>query len=109
MAKAVAARILLPALIRRGEAFELRCLLQHPMETGYRVDFDGRPVPRQIVRRVEARFRGETVWAARLSPAIATNPYLAFYLQVDGPGELLLSWQGDAGFSHQEAVQIQPQ
>lgn len=109
MSSPVRARITLPAEIRTGEDFEVRTLLQHPMETGFRVDFEGGLVPRQIVDRVEARFRGERVWSARLHPAIAANPYLAFWLRVDGAGELLLEWRGDAGFSHRQSVQIQPQ
>ena len=48
------------------------------METGYRVDADGRVLPRDIVRRFECRYDGELVFGADLFPAIAANPYLAF-------------------------------
>ncbi len=96
----------LPRDLRRGQPFEVRCTLQHPMETGYRRDSDGRLLPRDIVRRFEARFGDETVFAADLHPAIAANPYLAFWLRLDEPGPLQLRWSGDGGFEHLETVAL---
>jgi esterase/lipase superfamily enzyme len=40
-------------------------LIQHPMETGYRVGPEGQPLPRELIRRVECRFDGETVFTYR--------------------------------------------
>jgi sulfur-oxidizing protein SoxZ len=97
----------LPQPLRRGEAFELRTLLQHPMETGFRADSEGRVLPRDIVRRFECRLDGTLVFAAELHPAIAANPYLAFWLRApQAPGELRLLWQGDNGFRHEEIVSL---
>lgn len=98
--------LLMPGPLRRGEPVEVRSLLQHPMESGQRSDEQGRRLPRRIVHRVEARFEGELVWAARLQPGIATNPYLAFWFTPPGEGELLLRWQGDEGFVHEERVNL---
>ncbi|WP_326537680.1 thiosulfate oxidation carrier complex protein SoxZ [Pseudorhodoferax sp.] len=104
----MAARALvhLPPVLRRGEPFELRCTLAHPMETGYRRDGDGTLLARNIVRRLEVQFDGEPVFAADLHPAVAANPYVAFWLRVDRPGMLLLRWHGDNGFTHDETVPL---
>jgi sulfur-oxidizing protein SoxZ len=96
----------LPAAIRRGEPFDVRALIAHPMETGHRVDTQGRRRPRDIIRRFEARLDGELVFAADLHPAIAANPYITFALVVQAGGALVLSWSGDRGFAHTESVTL---
>jgi sulfur-oxidizing protein SoxZ len=100
------ALLTVPNRVARGEAFEVRAIAQHPMESGFRVDAMGRTVPRDIVRRIEARFNGALVFAADLHPAIAANPYVAFHLKIEQSGELQLSWQGDNGFAHRESARI---
>ena len=100
------ALIQLPRSLRRGEPFEVRTLVGHPMETGYRRDSDGRMLPRDIVRRLEARLDGERVFAADLHPAIAANPFVAFWLVAERSGVLEVRWTGDNGFEHRERVDI---
>jgi len=95
-----------PALARIGDVAEIRVLLQHVMETGYRPGVDGQVIPRDIVTRMEAHFEGQLVFAAELFPAIAANPYIAFPMRVTGAGELLISFQGDNGFAHRESAAI---
>lgn len=103
---AIRALIRLPALARPGEIIEVRVLLQHPMETGYRPGPDGRTLPRNIVRRVEAHFEGEPVFAADLFPAITANPYLAFKLRVQKSGTLVLRLEGDNGLQQRETATL---
>lgn len=100
------ALVTLPATVARGEVIAVRTLVQHPMETGHRVDAEGRRLARRIVRRVEAHLDGERVFAAELQPAIAANPYLVFPLRAERSGELVVSWSGDGGFAHQERVAL---
>ena len=78
------------------------------METGFRVDSEGRVLPRDIVRRFECRLDAELVFATELHPAIAANPYLAFWLRAEGPGTLSFEWLGDWGFAHRETHAIAP-
>ena len=101
---ATRALVNLPAVVRRGELFEVRTTLAHPMETGYRRDGDGRMLPRDIVRHMEARLDGERVFAVDLHPAMAANPYVAFPLQLQAGGTLQIRWTGDQGFEHVETV-----
>ena len=94
--------ITLPAVLRAGEPFEVKATVAHAMETGYRSSDDGTRLPRDLVRRFECRFDGELVFAADLFAAVSANPYLAFWLRVDRPGELSFRWHGDRGFEHRE-------
>lgn len=103
---AIRVLIRVPALARPGEVIEVRVLLQHPMETGYRPGPDGRALPRNIVRRIEARFEGEQVFAADLFPAITANPYLAFKLRAQKSGTLTLHLEGDNGLQQRETATL---
>ena len=99
---AVRTLINLPPPVARGGLIEIRASLGHVMETGLRADSEGRLVPRDIVTRFECRLDGQPVFAADLYPAVAANPYLAFWLRVPGPGTLSFEWLGDHGFQHRE-------
>lgn len=95
-----------PAQARRGEVIEVRTLIAHPMETGYRPGPDGQVLPRDILRRFTCRYRGEVVFRATLHPAVAANPYLAFHLVATESGPLVFTWEGDGGFHQEEQVQL---
>jgi sulfur-oxidizing protein SoxZ len=91
-----------PSTARRGDVITVRTLIAHPMETGYRVDSGGRVVPRNIIRRFDCRYNGETVFAAELHAAIAANPLIEFSTVATESGTLEFSWEGDNGFAHAE-------
>lgn len=97
---------LVPPMPRRGEPFEVRALVAHPMETGHRVSALGQRFARDIVRRVEARLDGELVFAWDLLPAIAANPYVAFSLVARSDGTLSVTWAGDRGFTQAVSVAV---
>ncbi len=105
----MAARTLIqaPATARRGDVIELRVLIAHPMETGYRPGADGRVLPRDILRRFTCRYNAETVFSAELHPAISANPYLAFHTLATESGTLEFEWVGDNGFTQVERRTLQ--
>ncbi|MBU3737671.1 MAG: thiosulfate oxidation carrier complex protein SoxZ [Rhodoferax sp.] len=96
----------LPGAIRAGQAFEVQTTIAHPMETGYRPGSDGVPLARDLIRRFSATLvegpSSRTVFAAELHTAVSANPYLAFYLRLQRSGTLILRWEGDQGFHHEE-------
>ena len=104
----VRALVAIPADLRRGVPVEVRATLGHPMENGLRRDGYGNVVPRMLVTRFEARLDDRLVFVADLTPAIAANPFLGFWLQVDGPAMLTLDWLGDWGFAHRETRALNP-
>jgi sulfur-oxidizing protein SoxZ len=98
--------ITMPKTARRGQVIEIRALIAHVMETGFRSGSEGKLAPRDIIRRFTCRYDGEVVFAAELFPSIAANPYLAFHTVATNSGELEFSWEGDNGFAQSEKVQI---
>jgi sulfur-oxidizing protein SoxZ len=94
----------MPATAKRGEVIEIRTLVAHPMETGYRRGDDGRLLPRNIIRRFACRYDGEVVFAADFYPAVAANPLLVFSTRATASGSLTFTWEGDNGFSQTETA-----
>jgi len=101
----MAARIQVPAKARRGEIVEVRVLIQHPMETGYRHDDVGHPIKRNVITLLSCRYNGVEVFRADLSPGIAANPYIQFYTIAEASGELEFTWVDDEG---QQGSERQP-
>lgn len=89
------ARIQLPKEAKRGELVEVRIVIQHPMETGFRRDPAGRRVPRNAIHSLACRYNGAEVFRATLSTGIAANPYLRFFLRAADTGDLDFWWLDD--------------
>lgn len=100
------ALINMPKTARRGEVIEIRALIGHPMETGYRPGADGVVQKRDIIRRFSVRYNGEQVFAAELYPAISANPYIAFHTVATESGTLVFLWEGDNGFAQTETAAL---
>ena len=90
-------RIKLPHAAKKGEVIEIKTLIAHPMETGYRLDADGKKVPKNVIRSLVCRYNGVEVFRAKMSPGIAANPYLQFPIVATDNGELEFTWVDDAG------------
>jgi sulfur-oxidizing protein SoxZ len=90
-------RLQVPPTVKKGEPFEIRVLVQHPMETGYRRDLNGQSIPLHIVDKVTCRVAGREVFTAELGSGIAANPYLAFYATATESGEVQVEWSDNRG------------
>jgi len=95
-----------PETARKGEVVEIRTLIAHPMETGFRPGENGRMLERDLIRRFTCHYNNRPVFAAELHPAIAANPYLTFTIRADEGGILAFTWEGDNGFSQTETRAI---
>lgn len=91
------ARITVPPSVTRGKPFEVRIIVRHPMETGYRTDESGKSIARNVIRSLTCRYNGELVFSSRLSSGIAANPYLRFFITANDSGQIVFEWVDDAG------------
>ena len=89
------ARIDLPQEARRGELVQVRIVIQHPMETGFRRAPQGERVPRNAIHSLVCRYRGIEVFRATLGIGIAANPFLRFFLRATESAELDFWWLDD--------------
>ncbi|MFZ9500016.1 MAG: thiosulfate oxidation carrier complex protein SoxZ [Beijerinckiaceae bacterium] len=101
------ALINVPAKAKKGEIVEIKTMMQHPMETGFRPGPDGRLYPRDIIKRFVCTYDGETVFSADLFPAISANPYLSFTMVATVSGVVTFSWTDDAGQTQVQTARIE--
>jgi sulfur-oxidizing protein SoxZ len=80
-----------------GQIVLVRLLIQHPMETGYRFDVDGRRIERNAIRLVVCEFDGLEVFRVEPSSGISANPLFEFPFRVARSGQWLVRWQDEAG------------
>jgi sulfur-oxidizing protein SoxZ len=93
-----AALINVPKKAKRGDVIEIKTLMSHIMETGYRRTAGGDLVPRDIITSFICRFNGEEIFRADFFPAIAANPFLSFFTIAVDSGKFEFEWIGDQGF-----------
>ncbi|HSB48528.1 MAG TPA: thiosulfate oxidation carrier complex protein SoxZ [Burkholderiales bacterium] len=103
MARAV---VTVPASAKRGEVVEVKALVQHAMETGFRRTQLGEVIPRDIIRSFVCTYDGEEVFRAEFHPAISANPLITFSLIATASGTVVFRWTGDRGFSLTESAKI---
>jgi sulfur-oxidizing protein SoxZ len=93
------ALVTVPKTAKRGEIIEIKTLVSHNMETGYRRTERGVPIPRDIVRTFSCTYNGVEIFSAELRPAISANPYISFFTVATETGMIAFHWKGDNGFS----------
>ena len=100
------ALINVPAKAKRGEVIEIKTLISHPMETGYRHTSTGSQIPRDIINTFVCTYNDEEIFRAQLYPAIAANPFITFFTRVTESGTLKFQWTDDQGATHTETARV---
>ena len=95
-----------PKTAKRGDTIEIKALILHPMETGFRPGTNGRMIPRNIIENFSARWNGEEIFKMTFSPAIAANPFVSFFTVARESGRVDFLWTGDNDFRVAEQVII---
>ncbi|MFI0845070.1 thiosulfate oxidation carrier complex protein SoxZ [Mesorhizobium sp. IMUNJ 23232] len=95
-----------PKTARRDEIVEIKAMIAHPMETGYRMGPNGANIPRDIIRRFVCTYDGEEVFSADLFPAVSANPFIAFTLVATTSGTITFAWTDDAGETQTASADI---
>jgi sulfur-oxidizing protein SoxZ len=100
------ALINVPAKAKRGEIIEIKALMSHVMETGYRRTATGELIPRNIITSFSCRYNGAEIFRADLFPAIAANPFITFFTVATENGKFDFDWIGDNGFTETASASI---
>ncbi|WP_316229160.1 thiosulfate oxidation carrier complex protein SoxZ [Bradyrhizobium sp. SZCCHNR1070] len=95
-----------PPKAKRGAVIEIKTLMSHIMEPGYRRTAAGEMIPRDIITSFTCRFNGAEIFRADLFPAIAANPFLSFFTVATESGKFEFEWIGDNGFVANAAAAI---
>ncbi|CAN5303087.1 thiosulfate oxidation carrier complex protein SoxZ [soil metagenome] len=100
------ALINVPATAKRGDVIEIKTLMSHIMETGFRHTETGAVVPRNIITSFICRYNGVEVFRADLFPAFSANPFIAFFTVAKDTGSFDFQWIGDNGFHETASASI---
>ena len=100
------ALINVPATAKRGDIIEIKTLMSHVMETGFRHTVTGEVIPRNIITSFACRYNGAEVFRADLFPAMAANPFITFCTVATESGKFEFEWIGDNGFSETASAAI---
>jgi len=95
-----------PARAKRGQVIEIKTLISHVMEPGFRYSSIGVLLPRDIITEFVCTYDGEEIFHADLFPAISANPFVTFHTVATKSGTLTFTWTGDNGFSVTEQASI---
>lgn len=98
--------ISVPKTANKGEVIEIRAMLQHPMETGYREGLHGAIIPRNIIKRFVCKYGGEEIFSADLFPAVAANPFIAFTTVATTSATITFEWTDDQGVTQSASAVI---
>ena len=100
------ALINVPGRAKRGDIIEIKALISHPMETGFRPGTNGSIIPRNIIETFRCTYNGAEIFQMTMTPAIAANPFVAFFTTATESGTVEFSWTGDNGFAARETASI---
>jgi sulfur-oxidizing protein SoxZ len=100
------ALINVPAKAGRGDVIEIKTLMSHIMESGFRRTAAGEIVPRDIITSFTCRYNGTEIFRADLFPAISANPFISFFTVAKESGKLEFEWVGDNGFASTASASI---
>lgn len=95
-----------PKTATRGEIIEIRAMIAHPMETGYREGLNGARIPRHIIKRFVCKYGDEEIFSAELFAAIAANPFLTFTTVATASGTISFEWTDDKGEMQAASAEI---
>ncbi len=101
------ALINVPAKAKSGEIVEIKVLISHPMETGFRMGPDGKFIPREILKSFACTYNGEAVFSADLHPAMSANPFFAFNMVATKSGVVTFSWTDDKDQTQVQTAKIE--
>ena len=101
------ALINVPRKAKRGDVIEIKTLISHVMETGFRHGTTGELIPRDIITSLSCKYNGEEIFSTQLYSAIAANPFVTFHTVATESGTLAFHWIGDNGFEVTEEAKVE--
>jgi sulfur-oxidizing protein SoxZ len=89
----------MPTTAKKGEILEIRIIVQHDMESGFRHTETGQRIPRDIIRDFRCTYNSVEVFRVELHPAMGANPLIVFTTTAIESGTLEFKWSGDNGYA----------
>lgn len=93
--------------VASGDSTEVQSLIQHPMDSGFVKDKEGKLIPPHYIETLTFEWSGKPVFTAFWGPAVSKNPYLKFSFKGGKKGdELKIAWTDNEGKSDSTTAHI---
>jgi sulfur-oxidizing protein SoxZ len=91
-----------------GDETTVKCLMNHPMETGLRKDSKTNElIPAHFIQEVVCKWKDQVVMTALWSGGVSKNPYLSFKFKGGAAGDKVsVSWKDNKGDTQSETSEI---
>jgi sulfur-oxidizing protein SoxZ len=90
-----------------GDKVDVKVLMAHEMETGFRKDAAGAIVPAHYIQLVTAACNGKTVLSMQWGPSVSKNPFLAFRFNGGKQGDKIsITWRDNMGETRTDEAAI---
>ena len=100
-------RLSVPPVVEKGEVFEVKTLVTHPMDNGFMFTRDGKRIPRRLINRFEASFNGREIFHADWHEAVSPNPFISSHAVVEESGRIDFKWYDDDGTVYTDSAAIE--
>lgn len=91
----------------QGNAAEVKALINHPMESGFRKDEGGNVIPAHYIETVNVSLNDKAVFKANWGPAISRNPFLGCRLKGAKAGDKVsITWVDNKGDTRTDEAKI---
>lgn len=105
--KDIKPKIRVPKSLKKGELFEVKTIISHPMENGLRKDkVTGATIPRDIINMMRVEYDGQEVLRATWHPAVSANPYTSFFVIATSSSPMSFTWFDDSGQTYTKEIKI---
>ena len=86
---------------------QVRALIAHPMETGYKRDEKGNKIPAHYIQELTVKHNDKVITNSIMGSGISRNPYFAFKFKGGKSGDkITISWVDNLGFTASEKKHI---
>ena len=84
---------------RKDDVADVKMLIFHPMETGYRTStVTGEIIPKHFIKTLQAMHNGNVVLEVEWSRSVSRNPFLHFRVHGAVAGDkITIAWQDNFG------------
>jgi len=92
------------------EYIEVKILITHPMETGFRQTLEGKIVPEYFIKELTCYHNDNLALKSHWGVAVSKDPYLSFRINGGAVGDTIrVSWQDNRGGEESLESQVRSQ
>ena len=106
MSRTSRTQVTVPASAKKNSIIEIRAIVQHDMESGFRYTESGKLIPRDIIRVFSCSYNDVEVFKTDFYPGIGANPLVIFTTTATESGTLVFKWFGDEGYAASNQARI---